>query len=315
MAFSRRDFLTSSAAALGAGVLSQPILRAWQTPAQAPQPPAQQTPPAWTPVFTEIRRSVGQFTGRGGTIGYLINAGGVVVVDSQFPDSIKAFLTGLNERSKDRPVDRLINSHHHPDHVGGNLAFKGNARKVVAHEFAANMVKQAVSTPNAAENLVPDTTFSDVWREQLGDEWVSAKWYGRAHTGGDIAVTFERANVVHMGDLMFNRRLPVIDRPGGTMVANWVNVIEKAAADHSNDTIYIFGHAGANQPVTGPRADLMHFRDFLTAVLEHTRAAVKAGQTKEQFTAAPATLKGVEDFGAVNARTLGLLWDEVTEAK
>lgn len=313
MAFSRRDFLTSSAAALGAGVLGQPILGAWHTPAQAPQPMPQQTPAAWKPVFTEIRRGVGQYTGRGGTIGYLINTGGVVAVDSGFADSGKACVDGLNERSKNRPVDRLINTHHHGDHTAGNIAFKGVAKKVVATEFAANLVKQAAAAPNAAENLAPDTTFTDTWREQIGDEWVSAKWYGRAHTGGDAAITFERANVVHMGDLMFNRRIPIIDRVNGAIVANWVNVIEKAAADHSADTIYIFGHAGANHPVTGPRADLMFFRDYLTALLEHTRAAVKAGQTREQFTATTPTLAGFEAFGAHRANTLGILYDEVTK--
>jgi cyclase len=314
MPLSRRDFLTSSAAALGAGVLGQQaIARAWQQqppPAgqPAPTPQAQQ----WTPTFTEIRRGVGQYMGRGGTIGYLINAGGVVVVDSQFPDSAKACVAGLNERSKNRPVDRLINTHHHGDHTAGNIAFKGLAKKVVAHEFAANLVKQAAAAPNAAENLPPDTTFTDSWREQVGDEWVRAKWYGRAHTGGDAVITFEQANVAHMGDLMFNRRIPVIDRTNGAIVANWVNVIEKAAADHTNDTIYIFGHAGTGHPVTGPRADLMHFRDYLTALLDHTRAAVKAGQTREQFTATTPTLTGFEAFGAHRANTLGILYDEVT---
>jgi glyoxylase-like metal-dependent hydrolase (beta-lactamase superfamily II) len=314
MSLSRRDFLASSAAALGAGVLSQPVLgRAWQqqTPTPMPQPPQQ--PAQWTPVFTEIRRGVGQFMGRGGTIGYLINAGGVVVVDSQFPDSAKACVAGINERSKNRPVDRLINTHHHGDHSGGNIAFKGVAKKVVAHEFAANLIKQATTAPNATENLVPDATFTDVWREQIGDEWVRAKWHGRAHTGGDAVITFERANVAHMGDLMFNRRIPVIDRVNGAIVANWVNVIEKAAADHSADTIYIFGHAGTGHPVTGARAELMYFRDYLTALLDHTRAAVKAGQTKEQFTATTPTLTKFEAFGPHNARTLGIVYDEITE--
>ena len=313
MPLTRRDFLTSSALALGAGALGKSTLaRAWQ---QAP-PPAQppQQAPQWTPVFTEIRRGVGQFMGRGGTIGYLINAGGVVVVDSQFPDSAKACVAGLNERSKNRPVDRLINTHHHRDHSGGNIAFKGVAKKVVAHEFAAGLIKQAASSPNA-ENLSPDTTFTDSWREQIGDEWVRAKWYGRAHTGGDAVITFEGANVAHMGDLMFNRRVPVIDRVNGAIVANWVNVLEKAAADHSADTIYIFGHAGTGHPVTGARAELMYFRDYLTALLNHTRAAVKAGQTKEQFTATTPTLTGFEAFGAHTATTLGIVFDEVTEAK
>jgi len=305
MSISRRDFLAASAVALGAGALGRPALaRAWQ-----------QQAPVVTPVFTEIRKGAGFFTGRGGTIGYLINAGGVVVVDSQFPDSAKLCVEGLNERSKNRPVDRLINTHHHGDHSGGNIAFKGVAKKVVAHEFAANLIKQAASAPNAAEQLSPDTTFTDVWREQIGDEWVRAKYYGRAHTGGDAVITFERANVAHMGDLMFNRRIPVIDRANGAIVANWITVLEKTAADHANDTTYIFGHAGANLPVTGARADLMVFRDYLTALLNHTRAAIKAGQTKEQFTATTPTLPGFEAFGAHTARTLGIVFDEMAEAK
>ncbi|NQW03188.1 MAG: hypothetical protein HQ485_04090 [Acidobacteria bacterium] len=104
-----------------------------------------------------------------------------------------------------------------------------------------------------------------------------------------------------------------IDRTNGALVANWVKVLELAAAEHNNDTAYIFGHAGSNHPVTGRRADLMYFRDYLTALLEHTRAGVKAGQSKEVFSATSPTLKGFEDFGAHNARTLGIVYDEVTD--
>jgi hypothetical protein len=75
--------------------------------------PPQQTPPCWTPTFTPIRRNVGFYMGRGGTIGYLIDKGAVVVVDSQFPDSAKVCLDGLQERSKNHGVDLLINTHHH----------------------------------------------------------------------------------------------------------------------------------------------------------------------------------------------------------
>jgi cyclase len=306
MSFSRRDFLASSAVALGAGIIGRPALaRAWQ---QQPAAPV-------TGTFTEIRRGVGFFTGRGGTIGYLINAGGVVVVDSQFPDSAKICVAGLNERSKSRPVDLLINTHHHGDHSAGNIAFKGLAKKVVAHEKAAALIKEAAAAPNATEQLSPDATFTDVWREQVGNEWVRAKYYGRAHTSGDAVITFESANIAHMGDLTFNRRVPVIDRRNGALVANWITVVEKAAADHNNDTTYIFGHANTGLPVTGARADLMAFRDYLTAALTFTRAAIKAGQTREQFTAAPVTLQGFEAYGPHNANTLGIFFDEMTEAK
>ncbi len=309
MSLSRRDFLATTAVALGAGAIGWPtIAAAWQQAAGG----APQAPPQWTPVFTEIRRGAGYFLGRGGTIGYLVDPGGVVAVDSQFPDSAPVFVAGLKERSKDRPVDRLFNTHHHGDHSGGNNAFRGVARRVVAHERAAALIKAAAERPNAAEQLVPDATFTDVWREEIGGEWVRAKHYGRAHTGGDAVITFERANVAHMGDLMFNRRVPVIDRVNGAIVANWVKVLELTVADHSADTIYIFGHAGGTNPVTGSSKELLYFRDYLTALLDHTRAAVKAGQTKEQFTVTKPILKGFEDFGPHAANTLGIVWDEIT---
>ena len=87
------------------------------------------------------------------------------------------------------------------------------------------------TTPAPAAPVVPDTTFTDVWSFEHGDEKVSAKHYGPAHTGGDAVIRFEKANVAHMGDLMFNRAHPVIDRPNGASIANWTVVLQKVAAE------------------------------------------------------------------------------------
>src|SRR5262245_31810903 len=143
MSLSRRDFFARGAAAIAATSFGQlAIARAFQqAPAAAPQAPA------WTPVFTPIRRNVGFFTGRGRTIGYLINSSAVVVIDSQYPDSAKACLDGVNERSKNHPVDLLINTHHHGDHTGGNIVFKGVAKHVVAHARAVELQKEVAARP------------------------------------------------------------------------------------------------------------------------------------------------------------------------
>src|SRR5687767_529532 len=200
MTISRREFFLTSAAAAGLAAVSR---NAFGIASQ------QQTA---TPVFTPIRRNVGFFTMRGGTIGYLVNAGGVAVVDSQFPAEAKACLDGLNERSGGRPVDLLINTHHHGDHSGGNLSFRGSAKKVVAHAKANEHMRQPPGGQPPADQLFPDTTFTETWTADVGDERIRAKHYGRAHTSGDAVITFERANVAHMGDLMFNQRHPVVDR-------------------------------------------------------------------------------------------------------
>jgi len=300
MPTTRREFLAGSAAALVGGALARPALaRAWQQQING--------------VFTPIRSGVGFFTGRGGTIGYLVNAGAVVVVDSQFPESAQVCLDGLNERSSGRPVDRLFNTHHHSDHTAGNIVFRGIARRVVAHERAAEHMRQPPGRgAPTGEQLYPDTTFTDIWREEIGGEWVRAKYYGPAHTGGDAVVTFEGPNVAHMGDLMFNRRHPVIDRPAGASISNWAIVLERTLEDHARDTVYIFGHAGSGQPVIGSREHVLYFRDYLTALLDFVRQQIAAGRSQTEIEAIREPLPGFPDHGPLTASVLANAYGELT---
>src|SRR5690606_5155717 len=286
MSTSRRDFLATSLAALVSAAFAHPgLARALARPGQEP-------------AFTAIRRGVGYFTMRGGTIGYLVNDGGVVVVDTQFPEPAQAFLKGLAQRAGDRPVDVLLNTHHHGDHTGGNGVFRGVARTVVAHEKAAEHMRQPPGGGQTPEDqLFPDTTFTDTWSADVGDERVTARHYGRAHTSGDAVITFERASVVHMGDLMFHQRHPVVDRAAGATIRNWMTVLDRTVADHSPDTVYIFGHANTDLPVTGTHADLTGFRDYLGAVLAFVESQVRAGHSREEVLAMRDPLKGFESYG------------------
>ena len=290
MSTTRREFLATSAAAALAASLGRP--RAAQAlQAQAPQP-----------VFIPIRRNVGFFTMRGGTIGYLVDPGAVAVVDSQFPVEAKACLDGLNARSGNRPVDVLINTHHHGDHTGGNVSFRGVAKRVVAHAKADEHMRQPPGgqPPGAqppADQLYPDVTFPETWSADIGDERVRARHYGRAHTSGDIVITFERANVVHMGDLVFNQRHPVVDRAAGASIRNWMTVLDHAARDHTSETVYIFGHANIGLGVTGSRADVARFRDYLGALLAFVESQVKAGRSRDEILAMRDPLGGFETFG------------------
>ena len=285
MITSRRDFLSASVAgailvALGRPSLARGSFLRTQDPA-----------------FTPIRRNVGFFTMRGGTIGYLVNDGGVAVVDSQFPVEGRACLEGLNRQSGDRPVDFLINTHHHGDHTGGNISFRGAARAVVAHVKADEHMRQPPGFQPPEDALYPDTTFTEAWSADVGDERVLARHYGRAHTSGDAVITFERANVVHMGDLMFNRRHPVVDRAAGATIRNWMSVLERTVGDHAGDTVYIFGHAGTDLPVTGGHADLTRFRDYLGALLAFVETQVQAGRSREEVLAMREPLARFADFG------------------
>lgn len=318
--FTRRSFLATSAAALGAATFRLPALEAfWQAAQQAPAPV--------TPVFKAIRSDVGFWTARGGTIGWLINPAGVIAVDSQFADTAQLCVERLLKESGKTEIAALINTHHHGDHTGGNGVFRPKTKQIIGHAnvpkymkdtYQAAMTRRAEqnpppTTPVPVEPTVPDKTFADTMAFDHGTERVSMKHYGPAHTGGDIVIRFEKANVAHMGDLMFNRMHPVIDRVNGASIANWTVVLQKVAAELPADTIYIFGHAAAGRDVTGSRADLLHHANYLSALLEYVRAQVQAGKSREQVVASTEIIKGFEDYGPLVARPLGPAFDEVNE--
>jgi glyoxylase-like metal-dependent hydrolase (beta-lactamase superfamily II) len=315
----RRHFITTSTAALAAATYGR-------LPGFAQQP--QPTAPV-TPVFKELRRNTGYWTARGGTIGWLINPGGVVAVDSQFPDTAALCLDDLLKKSGKADIATLVNTHHHGDHTGGNGVFRAKTKQIVAHANVPKYLKAGYDAqtakrgalnppppgPAPAEPVVIDRTITDALTLDHGDERIVIKHYGPAHTGGDVVIYFERANVAHMGDLMFNRAHPVIDRANGASIANWTTVLNKVAAELPADTLYIFGHAGPKFEVTGSRADLGRHASYLTALLQYVGEQVKAGKTREQIVASTDIIKGFEDYGPLVPRPLGPAYDEVTNAR
>jgi glyoxylase-like metal-dependent hydrolase (beta-lactamase superfamily II) len=325
-AMNRRTFLHRSAGLAAAGLLSRFFLRAEtsapSTGSVRPSPPqagraapARPEPAPSVTEFKPLRRHTGIFTGRGGTIGWLASPTALVVIDTQFPDTAAACLAGLPDRAG-RTLDAVVNTHHHFDHTSGNPVFKPFARTIVAQasvpklQFAA-----AEKTGDVDKQVFADTTFAEVWRHDCGDETVTAQYFGPAHTGGDAVITFEKANVVHMGDLVFNRLYPYIDRPGGASVRGWVKRLEEVRQNFPADAIYIFGHGMPKFGVTGTRDDLLVMRDLLNAMLDHVQQGIAAGRTRDQITALD-NLPGFPDFH-VPAPTrlpgiLGTVYDELT---
>ena len=265
----RRTFIKQSTFTLGALTISQQLSLKWL--AQNPYK------------ITMLRNDVGIFTERGGTIAFLLSDEGMVVVDSQFPDQSKNLIGELKKRS-DKPIRKLINTHHHGDHSGGNIAFKGLVDHVLAHANSkANQERVAKDQKSEDKQYFPTQTYTDKWSERIGKEKINMHYFGAAHTNGDSLVHFEHANIVHLGDLLFNRRHPFIDRSAGAHIKNWMTVMDKAVKTFDRKTMYIYGHAAEGYNVTGSNEDLEKFRDYLGKLLKFTESEIKSGKTKEEI--------------------------------
>lgn len=301
----RRLFIQNSALTFGALTLAQQkIFSALFTKGNGAAP----TP--W--MFHMMTDKIGVFTERGGTIAFLLDKKGIVVVDAQFPDTAPHLIGELNKKS-DAPIKYLINTHHHGDHTAGNIAFKGLVKHVVAHENSKkNQKRVAIASKNLDKQLLPDRTYSDYWQGYVGDESIAMYYWGPGHTDGDSFIHFENANIVHMGDLMFNRRHPFVDRSAGASINHWMKVLHRATRHFDSNTTFIFGHAMEGYNVVGNVDDLNKFSDYLGAVLTFTEGEIKAGRTKEGFLK-NTTIPGSGEWkGDGISRPLAAAWDELT---
>jgi glyoxylase-like metal-dependent hydrolase (beta-lactamase superfamily II) len=246
-------------------------------------------------LFKPLRNNVGMFAEKGGTIAWLVNKEGVVVVDAEFPEQANHLIAELKKQS-DKPFEWLINTHHHGDHTSGNIAFKGLVKKVAAHANSlANQQRVAVAQKKEDQQLYPDTTFTDKWNIKVGDEKIQAYYFGPGHTNGDSIIHFEHANIAHMGDLVFNRRYPFIDRSAGASVKNWAVTLEMTQKKFDKDTLFVFGHAFDPLKVTGNMDDIKAMQNYMEKLADFVQSSIKAGKSKDEIIKST-SIPGITDW-------------------
>ena len=267
--------------------------------------------PAWK--IKMLTDDIGVFTEKGGTIAFYLSKKGIVVVDAQFPETSQHLIDELKKRSE-QPFKFLINTHHHGDHTAGNISFKGLVEHVVAHENSkTNQENSAKAQKTEDKQLYPDMTFgADGWHEKVGKEKIKTYYFGAGHTNGDALVHFQHANIVHMGDLVFNRRHPFIDKTAGARIDNWITLLDKTIATFDKDTQFICGHAADGYEITLKADDLKSFGDYLGNVLKFTEGEIKAGKTKEEIVKAKEIPGSPEWKGGGIERPLTAAYIELT---
>ena len=268
--------------------------------------------PAWK--INMLTKEIGVFTEKGGTILFMLSKDGIVVVDSQFPEQSQHLIDELKKQSQ-QPFRLLVNTHHHGDHSGGNIAFKGLAVHVLAHENSKiNQERVAKEKNNEATQLFPDQTYTTTWCEKIGNEELCLHYFGAGHTNGDSFVHFKKANIVHVGDLVFNRRHPFVDRSAGANISSWIKVLDTATSTFDKKTKFVCGHAAAGYDVIATRDEVKLFGAYLTKTLAFVAAEIKAGKTKEEIIKTTAIPGAPEWKGDGIDRPLGAAFDELTSA-
>ncbi len=231
----------------------------------------------------ELAPGVAVLFGAGGNIGVSHGEDGTVLIDDQFAPltgKIQAAIAGLGAT----PVKFLINTHWHFDHSGGNENFGKEGALIMAHDNVRIRMANGGSAAGRAidpapSEALPVVTYEDGLKLHLNGDTVHVKHMPSGHTDGDSIVFWEKANVLHMGDLYFNKvTLPFIDINSGGNATGMLKAADMALGMIDDDTKIIPGHG----PIA-TKADLTVYRDMLHDVIKSVSSARKAGKSLEEI--------------------------------
>lgn len=179
----------------------------------------------------------------GNTIVFL-REDGVVMVDTKTNGTGEAVMAEIRKVT-DLPITTIVNTHAHPDHIGGNSWFRQASPtvEVVMHENAA----AAAGTPAFGEPTLSDFTFSDRMTLGTGDDRVDLYYFGPGHTNGDTIVVFPTEKAMMLGDLMAWDMGGVVDTQSGGSALEMPATLDGAVqALEGKIDIVIEGHAQLN---------------------------------------------------------------------
>lgn len=236
--------------------------------------------------------------GAGGNIAVSVGDDGVFMIDDQFAplsDKIRAAIKNIT----DLPVGYVLNTHWHGDHTGGNEHFGKTGAVLVAHENVRKRLSEGQfmeffkrEVPPAPHDALPVITFSRDLTFHLNGETIAVEHVDPAHTDGDSIVYFEQANVIHMGDVYFNRMYPFIDIGSGGSVDGVIKAVELVLQRANETTRIIPGH--------GPLSDLAELKDYhdmLVAIRDQIRLLKYSAATLDAAIAAKPTAAFDEKLG------------------
>ena len=251
--------------------------------------------------------------GSGGTMGALVGADGVFVVDSQYAQLTDRLVAAIGQVSNGGRIRFLVNTHVHPDHTGGNENFaKLGVTLLSRDELRTRLAVPGRGGPPPAASL-PLLTYRDRVTLHMNGEDVQLIPVPAAHTDGDTMVYFAASDVIMIGDFYRSIQYPNIDRANGGSLQGMLNGLSQTVNLAGPATKIVPGHG----PVVDKTAVAAH-RDMIVTVRDRVAKLVAQGQTQEQVVAA----KLLADFeakvqqpGTTGDRFIGQVYAELKAAK
>jgi quinoprotein relay system zinc metallohydrolase 2 len=218
-------------------------------------------------------------------IGFIVGGEAVAVIDSGGSAQQGRRLREAVRRVTDLPIRFVINTHVHPDHVFGNVAFRPDDPDFVGHAklpravtaragyYLKGLKERLGPTAEGTEVVPPDLLVEDQMDLDLGGRVLRLTAHRTAHTDNDLSVRDTATGTLFAGDLLFMDRLPVVD---GSL-KGWLNVIAELRVVEAQRVVPGHGPAAADWPEA-----LDAQERYLCLLLEEIRVVIRDDGTIDQ---------------------------------
>jgi len=252
-----------------------------------------------------VQGNVYMIAGAGGNITVQTGNEGTLLVDTGLANMVPKTLAEVRKIAA-RPIFWVINTHVHPDHVGGNEGIAKAGTQLSVSDFGrtdgeqplkiiaqANVLNRMTAPAKPGETPppqagVPEDEFTTPFKDlRFNGEAIIIYHEPNAHTDGDSVVQFRGSDVISTGDIFTPGGYPFIDiERGGSVqgeIAALNHVLDLTVPGHTQEggTYVIPGHGRVCD-----EADVVEYRDMIVIVRDRVQDLINKGKTLEQIKAA-----------------------------